>query len=143
MLRKPFKAPREPSRMRRPLVALALLLALALAGCSARGGDTDPWAYTKKPIYTGGFNLERIAGDTATQEFRVSDGSIAAIRVLVWVNATQGGGTVRLFDPSGNQVLTTTETTEHQYGLQLGAWRVEVDGLEGSTGLVHILVVRA
>lgn len=128
--------------MRRALV-LALLAALVLAGCSARGGDADPWAYTKKPLYTGGFSLERVASEPASQEFRVSDGSIAAVRVLVWVNATQGGGTVRVYDPSGNLLLTTSETTERQYGLQLGAWRVEVEGLPGSTGLVHILAVRA
>ena len=137
-----LKLRRERSRMR--VLATALVAALVLAGCAARGGgENDPWAYTRKPLYAGGFDLARIAGETDSQVFRVTDGSIAAIRVLVWVNATAGGGTVRLFDPSGNLVLTTSETVERQYGLQLGEWRVEVDAQPASAGRVHILSVRA
>ena len=117
-------------------------LFVVAAGCTARGGDDDPWAYTRKPLYAGGFDLERIAGQTDAQEFRVTDGSIGAIRVLVWVNATAGGGTVRIYDPSGDLRLTTSETVERQYGLQLGSWRVEVEGQPASAGVMHILAVR-
>lgn len=140
MRRKPFKPLREPSRMRTSLAAL--LAILTLAGCTAEGGQ-DPWAYTKKPLYAGGFDLARVAGATDAQEFRVTDGSIAAIRVFVWINATAGGATVRVFDPSGHALLTTSETVERQYGLELGAWRVEVDGQPESAGIVHVLAVRA
>lgn len=140
MPRKPFKPPREPTRMRTTLVAL--LAILMLAGCTAEGGQ-DPWAYTKKPLYAGGFDLARISGTTDAQEFRVTDGSIAAIRVLVWINATAGGATVRVFDPSGHTLFTTSETGERHYGLELGAWRVEVDGHAESAGRVHVLAVRA
>ena len=125
----------------RPLVPI-LVAAILLAGCTAKGDDHDPWAYTKKPLYTGGFDLARIAGETDSQAFRVTDGSIGAVRVLVWINATAGGGTVRVYDPSGNNVLTTSETAERSYGLQLGEWRVEVDGQPASVGRVHILAVR-
>ncbi|HET6405727.1 MAG TPA: hypothetical protein VFH78_13880 [Candidatus Thermoplasmatota archaeon] len=125
-------------------LALLVTVAVLLAGCSARGSnpENDPWAYTKKPLYAGGFDLARVAGETDSQVFRVTDGSIAAIRVMVWINATAGGATVRVFDPSGNNVLTTSETIERQYGLQLGEWRVEVDGQPESAGIIHILAVR-
>ena len=126
----------------RRVALLAIVHALVLAGCSARGGNEDPWAYTKKPLYAGGFSLERIAGHTDSQEFRVTDGSIAAVRVLVWINATQGGGTVRVSDPGGHVVLSTSDTADQSFGLQLGRWVVEVEGLTGSAGTVHVLAVR-
>lgn len=122
--------------------ALVLLVLVALvAGCTATG-EQDPFAYTKKPLYTGGFKLEQLGAETATQEFRVTDGSIATIRMLVWVNATAGGGTVSITDPSGKSVLTTSDTTERSVPLNLGAWKVAVTGEEGAAGIVHVLVVR-
>jgi hypothetical protein len=124
------------------LFVLALVAAVALAGCSSSDESTDPYAYTKKELYSGGFDLARLAGANDSQEFRVSDGSIAAIRVLVWVNATAGGATVTIRDPGGDVLLQTTETTERSLGLELGAWTVEVQGQPESAGRVHILVVR-
>lgn len=124
-------------------LALVLLVPVVLvAGCTATGQD-DPFAYTKKPLYAGGFNLEKLGNGTDTQEFRVQDGSIASIRMLVWVNATYGGATVTITDPSGRTVLTTSDTTERSSPLNLGAWKVNVTGREGSGGMVHVLVVRA
>lgn len=119
-----------------------LVLALLFAGCTAKGED-DPFAYTRKPLYTGGFDLERIAGQSDQQQFRVGDGSIAALKVQVWVNATAGGGEVQLLDPSGRVVLTTTQTTEQRVPVNLGAWTVNVKGQPASTGHVSVLVTRA
>lgn len=123
-------------------LALVLLVLVALvAGCTATGQD-DPFAYTKKPLYAGGFNLAKLGSATDTQEFRVQDGSIASLRILVWVNATSGGATVTITDPSGRTILNTTDSTERASPLNLGAWKVQVTGREGSAGTVHILVVR-
>lgn len=119
-----------------------LVLALLLAGCTATGQE-DPFAYTRKPLYAGGFNLEKLGGETETQTFRVSDGSIASIRILVWINATAGGATVIIKDPAGKTVLTTSETTEGSSPLNLGAWTATVEGRPESSGIVHILVVRS
>lgn len=119
----------------------ALAASLLLAGCTATGQE-DPFAYTRKPLYAGGFNLEKLAGASETQEFRVTDGSIASVRMLVFVNATAGGATVTLTDPAGKTVLVTSETTERATALNLGAWKARVDVQQGSAGLVHVLVVR-
>lgn len=122
------------------LLAPLLFVALALAGCTASG--QDPWEYTKKPLYAGGFDLADLSGTSETQEFRVTDGSIGAIRLLVWVNATAGAANVRISNPSGHEVLSTSEFAERQYGLELGAWVVNVSAEENSAGVVHILAVR-
>lgn len=123
-------------------VPFALLAAAALlAGCSAQGSQ-DPFAYTRKPLYAGGFDLARMAGEE-TQEFRVQDGSIGMLRVLVWVNATAGGAQVDITDPSGRTIVSTTDTTEATTGLNLGAWHVRVSPQAESAGTVHVLVVRA
>lgn len=123
---------------RRALVLVAIML--VLAGCTAKG--EDPFAYAKKPLYTGGYDLARLGNGTQTQEFRVQDGSIASVKVNVWVNATAGGARVDVIDPAGTTVLSTTETTERTFPLNLGAWHVRVTGEEGSAGRVAILAVR-
>lgn len=123
------------------LALVLLVLAALVTGCTA-SGDQDPFAYAKKPLYAGGFKLERLGANTETQEFRVTDGSIASIHMLVWVNATAGGATVSIADPSGRTVLTTSETMERSVPLNLGAWKVSVTGQEGAAGIVHVLVVR-
>ena len=123
------------------VLLLAVVAAVVLAGCSAQE-STDPYAYTKKELYSGGFDLARIAGTTDSQEFRVTDGSIAEIKIMVWINATAGGATVTIRDPGGDVVLETSETTERSFGLELGAWKVEVAGQPASAGRVHLLVVR-
>lgn len=133
---------RERGRVKR--TALLLVAATLLAGCTASGGE-DPWAYTKRELYSGGFDLAKVAareGATDSQEFRVTDGSIGAIRLLVWVNATAGAPTVTINDPSGRTIVQTSETIERQAGLALGAWTVRVDSPPGTEGRVHILVVR-
>lgn len=123
-----------------PLLVVAAAL---LAGCTASGDGQDPWAYTRRELYSGGFDLAKVsAAGTDGQVFRVTDGSIGAIRHLVWVNATAGTATVSITDPSGKTVLTTTETTERTTGLSLGQWGVQVDAPPGAQGRVHILVVR-
>lgn len=123
-------------------LALALLVpALVLAGCTASGG-ADPFAYTRKPLYAGGFDLAELGDGDESQTFRVSDGSIASIRMLVWVNATAGGATVTIADPAGKTAMTTSGTAERSVPLNLGAWTATIQGQAGSEGLVHILVVR-
>lgn len=126
------------------LAALLLVLAVAFAGCSAKG--EDPLAYTKKPLYAGGFDLATLKNDTDEQQFRVQDGSIAQIKVNVWINATAGGARVNVYDPGGRMVLTTTETVARAYPLNLGQWRVVVEGMPDETGaasgLVNIIVMR-
>lgn len=126
------------------LVAVLLTLAVALAGCSAKG--EDPLAYTKKPLYGGVFDLGELGNGTDQQQFRVQDGSIGMIKVNVWINATAGGARVNVYDPSGRMVLTTTETTERAFPLNLGQWRVEVLGMPDETGAsaghANIIVTR-
>lgn len=139
MKRKALEPPRAPSRMRTAFALLAL--AALVAGCTA-SGETDPWAYTKKPLYASGFQLDRIAGGEDAQQFQVTDGSIASIRMQVWINATQGGGTLTIRDPGGRVVLETTETTERQTTLNLGQWTIHAAGLPGSAGTIHVLVTR-
>lgn len=119
---------------------LLLLAALLLAGCTAQG--EDPFAYTRKPLYTGGFDLAKLDGGEETQQFRVGDGSIGAIRLQIWVNATEGGATVTILDPSGRVVLTTDSTRETSVPVNLGAWTVKIQGQPNSSGHVGILVTR-
>jgi hypothetical protein len=122
--------------------ALALLIpALFLAGCTATG-DSDPFAYARKPLYTGGFEIAEIGEDGDSQTFRVTDGSIASVRMLVWVNASAGGATVTIADPAGSTMMTTSETAERSVPLNLGVWTVDLQARPESVGLVHILVVR-
>ncbi len=125
--------------------ALLVVAAVALAGCSANA--EDPFAYAKKPLYTGHFELEPLAeGKVDSQQFRVEDGSIAQVRVQVWVNNTAGDAKVEVVDPSGRTVLTTTTTTDQSFPLNLGVWKVLVsgtpDGEDGLKGNVGILVTR-
>lgn len=120
---------------------LLLALAVVLAGCAASGGD-DPFAYTRKPLYAGGFDLARVAGASDAQEFRVTDGSIAAIELRVWINATTGGARVLIADPSGYQAMYAQQTGLVTSGLQLGVWTVRVEADEGSAGIVHVLATR-
>lgn len=129
--------------MRSLLVIVALV---ALAGCTAEG--QDPFAYMRKPLYTGWFDLAPLAeGSTDGQEFRVEDGSIAQIRLQVWVNATHGGGRVQVYDPSGDLVIDTTQPTLQTSGLELGVWRVVVSGAPAEDGAIvgsaSLLVTRA
>lgn len=124
--------------LRAPLAAALLVL---LAGCAAEGGE-DPFAYMRKPLYAGGFDLARLGDNAQTQEFRVTDGSIGQIRVQVWINATSGGASVTLRDPSGDLRMATDTTKEQRFPLDLGRWTVEVDGQAGSSGLVHVLATR-
>ena len=122
--------------------ALLVLAAVVLAGCSANA--QDPFAYTKKPLYTGHFELDPLTGGkTDGQQFRVEDGSIAQVYVQVWVNATEGGARVDVIDPSGRTVMSTTSTTEMGFPLTLGVWKVVVTP-EGDApkGHVGVLVTR-
>lgn len=121
--------------------AFLLLAAVLAAGCAA-SGDQDPWAYTRKPLYASGFQLDAIAGGEDTQQFRVQDGSIASIRMQVWINATHGGGSVTITDPAGRVALQTSETTERETPLNLGQWTIRAEGLPGSEGVIHVLVTR-
>lgn len=119
-----------------------VVIALLLGGCAASGGE-DPFAYTRKPLYAGGFDLARIGPEPDSQEFRVTDGSIAEIRLDTWINATAGGGHVVIVDPSGSIVLDTREPATLGVGLALGVWTVHVEADPDSTGIVHILATRA
>lgn len=130
----------------RALAVLALAAATVLAGCSANA--KDPFAYARKPLYTGHFELEPLAqGKVDSQEFRVEDGSIGYVHVQVWVNNTAGDATVEVVDPSGRTVLTATEDAEQKYPLTLGVWKVLVRGAPDAEGRlagnVGILVTRA
>lgn len=122
-------------------LALALtVVALLVAGCAARG--EDPFAYTKKPLYTGGFDLARLTSEGQVDQFRVTDGSIGQIHVQVWINETAGGATIVVQDPSGRTMLTTSEDADQRFALALGEWRVKVTPQEGSAGIVHVLATR-
>ena len=125
--------------------AALLLAAMVLAGCSANA--QDPFAYAKKPLYTGHFELEPLAGGkTDSQEFRVEDGSIGFVRVQLWVNNTAGDATVEVYDPAGRAVITTTTGVDQSFPLNLGVWKVVVRGTpdaEGKlSGNVGVLVTR-
>lgn len=117
------------------LLALVLAASMLAAGCIARG--EDPYAYAKKPLYSSGFDLARLGTETVEQQFRVQDGSIGAIRVQVWVNATAGGAQVEVVDPSGRTVLTTDQAADRSYPLTLGQWRVRVTGVPDEAGAIE------
>lgn len=119
----------------RLLALLLVVLALVLAGCSAQGRQ-DPFAYAKKPLYSSHFDLDPlVGGKTDGQEFRVEDGSIAAVRVQVWVNATAGGANVEIKDPSGRVVMTTSGPhADQSFPLNLGIWTVTVVGVPDAEG---------
>lgn len=132
--------------MRPSAQILLVCAALVLAGCAAKG-QQDPFAYTRKPLYTGHFDLDPLAGGKVdSQQFRVEDGSIAEIRVQVWVNATAGGALVEILDPSGRTVVSTTTHAEQRFPLNLGIWTVKVRGQPDEAGQVAggvgILVTR-
>ena len=122
-----------------------LLAAMVLAGCSANA--QDPFAYAKKPLYTGHFELDPlVGGKTDGLEFRVEDGSIGYVHVQVWVNATAGEGKVEIIDPSGRTVISTTTHAAQTFPLNLGVWKVVVtgtpDGENGLKGHVGVLATR-
>lgn len=128
--------------MRSPtLMVAAILLAAGLAGCAARGNE-DPFAYMRKPLYAGGFDLSKTVDEPKTDTFWVRDGSIAKVNVQVWVNATAGDARVLVRDPSGNVAIDTTSTTSGSFALNLGAWTVTVEGSEGAAGNVGVLATR-
>ena len=122
--------------------ALILVAASLLAGCSARGDD-DPFAYTRKPLYAGSFDLAALGEDhTVAQRFWVTDGSINNVRLLVWVNATQGTGAVSVYDPSGNLAISSSDEDGRTLPLRLGDWRVVVTGSSDAVGRVDVLALR-
>ena len=124
--------------MRTRLLALAVML--TMAGCIAKANQ-DPFAYTRKPLYTGGFDLDGLTA-TDQQEFRVEDGSIARVHVQVWVNATAGGARVEVVDPSGRTVLSVTDDAEQSFPLHLGVWTVRVTPEGEAAGHVSVLATR-
>ena len=128
--------------MRTPtLMVAALVLAAGLAGCAARGND-DPFAYMRKPLYAGSFDLSKTIDEPKTDTFWVRDGSIAKVKIQVWVNQTAGDARVIVHDPSGNVALDTTSSTTGSFALNLGAWTVTVEGTEGAAGTVGVLATR-
>ena len=126
--------------MRRTL-AFLVLAALFLAGCSARGAN-DPFAYMRKPLYTGHFDLDQVPAAGDGQTFRVDDGSISFVRVQAWINATAGGGRVTVTDPSGYVRVDTTQDVDQRFAMELGAWQVHVEAQPGSAGSVEFFVTR-
>lgn len=124
----------------------ALALAVALAGCTAQGGR-DPFAYAKKPLYTGHFDLASMPVEGDTQQFFVDDGSLTKFRIRVFVNATEGGGRVDVFGPSGQLVVSSSATSDQTIPVDLGAWTVKVYRQPGeggaAAGSVELLVTRS
>ncbi|MEA3201131.1 MAG: hypothetical protein QOE90_2559 [Thermoplasmata archaeon] len=126
--------------MRRLLVLL--VVAVALAGCSARANKDALFGYMKKPVFASSFPLADARAVPQSQQFFVEDGSIASLQIQVWVNATAGGATVSIVDAHGDEVLRTTQSTTVAAPLDLGAWKVTVAGTRDATGQVDILVMR-
>jgi len=118
---------------------LAVLVVAAMAGCSARGAP-DYFAYTKKPIYVGSFDL---AHGADRQNFYVEDGSIGQLRAQVWINATAGGARVDVVGSSGATVWSTSASGSQALRVDLGQWTVTVTPTDGAAGEVEIVVVRA
>lgn len=130
--------------MRRSLV-LVLLASLLLAGCTARSSGTkaDPFAYTKKALYVGHFELADLKNGTDAQSFSVDDGSIASVRLRAWINATTGGpAQVEVVDSSGRLVWSTTSTGEATAATNLGTWTVRITAPLGSTGSIDVIAAR-
>ena len=122
------------------LLVVPLVVMLAMAGCIAKAKQ-DPFAYTRKPLYTGTFELDGLNA-TDGQQFRVEDGSIGQIHVQVWVNATAGGATVEIVDPSGQARMRVTDDAAQGFPLNLGVWSVRVTPDGEASGDVSILVTR-
>lgn len=135
-------APMRAGRMR--IVPVLLVAALfPLAGCvGSAGGEEDPFAYIRKPLFASNFDLERVGDGTDSMEFRVQDGSIVEVRIQVWVNATAGDAVVRVVKPSGHVVYETTTSGTRSVFVELGAWRVEVEGSNSPQGDVGVLILR-
>ena len=122
------------------LLVVPLVATLAMAGCFAKANQ-DPFAYTRKPLYTGAFTLDGLNA-TDEQQFRVEDGSIGQVHVQVWVNATAGGATVEVVDPSGQTRMSVTDDAAMGFPLALGVWHVRVTPQGEAAGDVSILVTR-
>lgn len=122
------------------LLVLALVPALAFAGCIAKAKQ-DPFAYTRKPLYTGHFELDGLA-TMDEQQFRVEDGSIARVFVQVWVNETAGGALVEVVNPSGATVMSVRDDAATAFPLALGVWHVRVTPEGEAAGSVAVLVTR-
>ncbi|MFA5860908.1 MAG: hypothetical protein WDA16_04360 [Candidatus Thermoplasmatota archaeon] len=128
--------------MRRALV-IAILASVFLAGCAVRGEKQDPFAYTKKPLYTGHFDLADMRDGADSQEFRVEDGSIPSVHVRAWMNMTSGGAArLDVVDSSGRLVWTTSSTGETNAATNLGTWTVNVNALSGATGTIDVVAAR-
>lgn len=124
-------------------VLLVLVLAVALAGCSARANRDDFFGYMKKPLFASGFNLEDARYAPQSQQFFVEDGSIGKIQIQIWVNATAGSGTVHVYDPHGSEIQQTSQSTTLTLPLELGAWKITVTGTPDAAGRADVLVTRA
>lgn len=122
------------------LLVLALVPMLALSGCIAKAKQ-DPFAYTRKPLYTGWFELDGMTAPDE-QQFRVEDGSIGQVHVQVWVNATAGGALVEVIDPSGQTRMSVTDDAALGFPLSLGVWHVRVTPEGAAAGDASILVTR-
>jgi hypothetical protein len=134
---------RPAAMRRRAKLLVTLVLLVALAGCSARGTGGDPWAYTRKPLYSGHIQLDGLTPEGERQTIFVEDGSINRIRASVWVNTTQGGAIVEFVTPSGQTVWSTTSTGAQSLPMELGAWTLRVRPLTAdTTGSVGVLVTR-
>jgi hypothetical protein len=116
-----------------------LVVAAALAGCSARGSAPDYFAYTKKPLYVGTFDL---AAGPGQQNFDVEDGSISALHVQVWVNATKGGAHVEFLDATGHPAWSTDASATMSLPVDIGTWTVNVTPAAGSAGNLGVVVLR-
>lgn len=127
----------------RRLRVIVLLASVLLAGCVARGEKQDPFAYTKKPLYVGHFDLVELKNGTAAQEFRVEDGSIAAVHLRAWINLTSGASArLDVVDSSGRPVWATMSTGEATAATNLGTWSVNLSAPPGTAGTVDVVAAR-
>jgi hypothetical protein len=126
----------------RLVTALLVAALVPLAGCLGSADAEDPYAYMRKPLYASTFDLDSVGDGADFQEFRVTDGSIVEIRIQVWVNSTAGDATVRVINPSGHTVFESTQSGSRLVMVELGAWRVEVEGANQPAGAVGVLVTR-
>lgn len=127
-----------------PRLAMALALAAAtlVAGCAARG-DVDPFAYMKKPLYNGAFDLADVAGGNVTHQFWVTDGSIAEIHARLSVEAAAGSARMILRDPSGAVAIDTAVDVDKRLALDLGAWSITIEASPDARGDAAALITRA